>query len=425
MLTDSGGYQIFSMGHGSVSDEVKGRRHAGNTPGGTSPSSGKSLLKIDESGATFRSYIDGSVHSLSPESSIQVQYKLGADLVVVLDECTPFHAHRSYTAASMRRSHRWALRSLREFRRLGCAAPRPVGGSDGGSGTPQALYGIVQGGVFEDLREESASFVNQYPFFGAAIGGSLGPDKACMHGVVALTRPLLREDRPVHLLGIGGVRDVFHGVRLGVDTFDCVHPTRLGRHGGALVLAAHWDRLREEVEARDRLEEAEAEQAGAEAQAAALASAPAAGSHGTGESISGSEQPGGKTRKLTHQERKQQNWQRKLLKQHKLQRKNELVVREHINVTKPAMAGDPRPLDPDCACSTCRHFSRGYLHHLLRAKEQLGQTLLTAHNVHFMNTLMSDIRAGIEGGCLDEVERRYVHPELLLTPPGSAPAPAP
>lgn len=397
MLTDSGGYQIFSMGHGSVSCEVKGKRGANGSTGWN-----ETLLKIDEAGAVFRSYIDGSVHSLTPEVSMQVQQKLGADLMVVLDECTPFHVQKEYTAASMRRSHRWALRSMREFRRLGCASPGPPATAGGEARRAQALYGIVQGGVFQDLRQESAAFVNSYPFFGSAIGGSLGPDKAAMYDIMSFTRPLLRDDRPVHLLGIGGVRDIFHGVRLGIDTFDCVHPTRLARHGGALVPAAHWDRLREEVEARtlreqqQEQEQQEQEQHQQEQQ-------------GPDNSDSAVASP---AKKLTHKERKQQSWARLKLKQQRIQRRTELVVREHVNVSKSVFEGDPRPLDPACGCYTCRSFSRGYLHHLFRSKESLGPVLLTAHNVHFMNKLMSDIREGIAADCLDEVQRRYIHPEL-------------
>jgi Queuine tRNA-ribosyltransferase len=223
----------------------------------------QTLVGIDEDGATFRSYVDGTMIHLTPEMSIDIQRKLGADLIVVLDECTPFNVDKTYTAESMRRSHRWALRSLNEFARTHTGK--------------QALYGIIQGGVYEDLRTESVDFINTHPFFGTAIGGSLGATKQDMHDIVAFTRNLIRDDRPVHLLGIGGIRDIFHGVRQGIDTFDCVHPTRLGRHGGkdlfpplffrkgfmepvtfkltylplrstgrrgfagALVMAAHWD----------------------------------------------------------------------------------------------------------------------------------------------------------------------------------------
>ena len=214
MLTDSGGFQIFSLGYGNVADEIKGRR---------SVPWGKSTLKITEEGALFRSYTDGKKILLTPERSIETQHALGADLIVVLDECTPFHADYRYTEKSMHLSHRWALRSLEAFKRL----------NDG----RQALYGIVQGGIHTKLRQESASFVKSEPFFGQAVGGSLGGDKEQMHEVVAMAMAHLEPTRPTHLLGIGGVSDILNGVKQGIDTFDCTHPTRLARHGGALVSA--------------------------------------------------------------------------------------------------------------------------------------------------------------------------------------------
>ena len=211
-LTDSGGFQIFSLGYGSVANEIKGKRKLPAL---------KTLVKIDENGAIFKSYIDGSKWILTPEKSIQVQRAIGADLILVLDECTPFHVDHDYTAKSMEMSHRWELRSLQEFNR-----------SDTGK---QKLYGIIQGGIHEDLRQMSADFVNSNDFFGHAIGGSLGQNKEQMHHIVSFTAQKLSDDRPIHLLGIGGVSDIFNGVRAGIDTFDCVHPTRIARHGGALV----------------------------------------------------------------------------------------------------------------------------------------------------------------------------------------------
>lgn len=212
MLTDSGGFQIFSLGHGGVADEIKGRNRNQNQ---------KTLLKIKEEGAYFRSYIDGRKHCLTPEISIDVQRKLGADLILVLDECTPFHTDKRYTRKSMEMSHRWGVRSLEEFKR----------GHDG----RQALYGIVQGGIYPDLRQESATFVAEQPFFGQAVGGSLGGGKEQMREVVGIASEYLHPERPTHLLGIGGLVDIWNGVLYGIDTFDCVHPTRLARHGGALV----------------------------------------------------------------------------------------------------------------------------------------------------------------------------------------------
>lgn len=303
MLTDSGGFQIFSLGHGSVAAEIKGKRMGNRL---------RTLLEISEDGARFKSYIDGSTHLLTPEKSIEIQRLLGADLVVVLDECTPFHVDKAYTRRSLEMSHRWGVRSLRAFQ-----------SHDNGR---QALYGIVQGGIYEDLRQEACDFVNSHPFFGHAIGGSLGASKAQMYDVVAMAARRLDPRRPVHLLGIGGVRDIFEGVAQGIDTFDCVHPTRLARHGGALVRPPH-----------------------------AL---------------------------------------------------NEGA--EHLNLRNSACREDPNPIEPDCVCPTCQTYSRAYLHHLLKARELLAMTLITLHNVAFMNRLLDAIRHAIAEGRLNEERKRWV-----------------
>jgi queuine tRNA-ribosyltransferase len=217
-LTDSGGFQIFSMGHGGVAAEIKGNRSG--TPAAT-------LLRVEEAGATFRSYLDGSMQRLSPEISLAVQGAIGADLVVVLDECTPFHAPRAYVERALARTFRWSRRSLAAF------DSRQGRGSAG----PQAVVGIAGGHVHEDLRRQAADFVNGEDFFAHAIGDSLGGTREEMHRIVAFQAPLLRPDRPIHLLGIGQVADIWNGVAHGIDTFDCVHPTRIARHGGALVRA--------------------------------------------------------------------------------------------------------------------------------------------------------------------------------------------
>jgi queuine tRNA-ribosyltransferase len=222
MMTDSGGFQIFAFGEGTVADEIKGRRKQNPKE--------KLLLDITEEGAVFKSYIDGSKFILTPESSIDAQRKIGADLIYCLDECPPYHLDRDYMAKSMEMSHRWELRSFEEFKRH----------NDG----TQALYGIVQGGVYEDLRKESCGFVSSNDFFGTAIGGSLGVTVDQIYDdVVSWCMPNLPEDRPVHLLGIGSMRDVFSGVKLGIDTFDCVTPTRLARHGWALKKGAPNERM--------------------------------------------------------------------------------------------------------------------------------------------------------------------------------------
>ena len=211
IITDSGGYQVFSMGHGSVAEEIKRRR--------SRPES--MIISIEEEGVRFRSYLDGAERFMSPEVSMEVQAKLGSDVALVFDECTPYHVERDYTERSMERTHRWLDRCLDWHAEHG-----PPG---------QLVYGIVQGGVYEDLRAESTAYVSQSRCDGIAIGGSLGQTKEQMREVVGWSLAPLPEAPPRHLLGIGDVDDLVHAVGAGIDTFDCATPTRLGRHGTALV----------------------------------------------------------------------------------------------------------------------------------------------------------------------------------------------
>ena len=213
LITDSGGFQVFSLAHGGVADEVKGKGRPGGDHG--------SVVSIDEEGVRFKSYRDGRELFISPEVSMEVQAKLGSDIALVFDECTPYHADREYTARSMERTHRWLDR---------CLAWHGEHGPE-----RQAVFGIVQGGVHEGLRRESAEVVSAAGVDGIAIGGTLGRDKEEMRGVLELTAPLLPEAAPKHLLGIGDVDDLLTGIALGLDVFDCAIPTRLARHGTALV----------------------------------------------------------------------------------------------------------------------------------------------------------------------------------------------
>lgn len=217
IVTDSGGFQVFSLGSGlehGVGKQIgmfpdessgTGRRPRGQTA---------RLVRVDDDGATFTSHIDGSRQRLTPESSISAQEALGADIVLAFDEPTsPLH-DAEYTRRAMARTHRWAQRCL-----------------DAKTRSDQALYGIVQGGAFADLRSESARFIGSLPFDGVAIGGSLGKSKADMHAVLDWAIPYVREEWPRHLLGIGEPEDLLSCAAHGIDQFDCVAPTRLARHG--------------------------------------------------------------------------------------------------------------------------------------------------------------------------------------------------
>src|SRR5437588_6967683 len=217
IVTDSGGFQVFSLGFGlehGVGKQIGmfpgEESNTGRRPRGQAAK----LVRVDDDGATFTSHIDGSRQRLTPESSMATQEALGADIVLAFDEPTsPLH-DADYTRQAMERTHAWAER---------CLAVRQRG--------DQALYGIVQGGAFEDLRTASAGFIAGLPFQGAAIGGSLGKSKADMHAVLDWSIPYLPERWPRHLLGIGEPEDLFSCVERGIDQFDCVAPTRLGRHG--------------------------------------------------------------------------------------------------------------------------------------------------------------------------------------------------
>ncbi|HZW02966.1 MAG TPA: tRNA guanosine(34) transglycosylase Tgt [Anaerolineaceae bacterium] len=191
ILTDSGGFQVFSL---------------------------TDIRKVDDEGVTFKSHIDGSMHRLTPEKSIAVQERLGADIIMAFDECAPPY-EREYIEKAMQRTHLWAERCLEAKRR-----------------PDQALFGIVQGGVFPDLRTQSAEFIASLGFPGHAIGGlSVGETKDEMNAMLEIVTPILPEDKPRYLMGVGSPEDLINGIRRGIDIFDCVLPTRLARHQAAMT----------------------------------------------------------------------------------------------------------------------------------------------------------------------------------------------
>ncbi len=268
ILTDSGGFQVMSLAE---------------------------LRQLDEDGVTFKSHIDGARMRLTPESSIEIQKKLGSDIVMCFDECPALPAPRDRIAESMRLSMRWAERSREAF----------------GEAPGQALFGIQQGGLERDLRAESAAALRRIGFDGYAIGGlAVGEGQEAMFRVLDFAPDMLPADRPRYLMGVGKPDDILGAVMRGIDMFDCVLPTRSGRTGQA------------------------------------------------------------QTR------------------------------RGPVNIKNARHRDDPRPLDPDCSCPTCRGYSRAYLHHVFRAGEIISAMLLTWHNLHYYQELMADIRQAIEQGRL-------------------------
>ncbi len=274
ILTDSGGFQVFSLAE---------------------------MRKISERGVVFRSPVDGAKVELTPERSMEVQRALGSDIVMIFDECTPFPATEKEAADSMRLSLRWADRSK-------------VAHGDSAS----ALFGIVQGGMYQSLREESASGLTAIGFDGYAIGGlSVGEPKEEREAVLDFSIPHLPQDAPRYLMGVGKPEDIVEAVRRGVDMFDCVIPTRNARTG---FLYTHDGVLK---------------------------------------------------------------------------------------IRNSRYRTDTRPIDEQCGCYTCRHYSRAYLRHLDKCGEILGARLNTIHNLYYYQQLMSELRHAIANGELEHYARDF------------------
>lgn len=220
IMTDSGGFQAFSLGWGIIHKvgKIANIFPDENLANFNNSFNGKKFATITDDGVKFRSHIDGAEIFLTPEKSIEIQEKLGADIILAFDECTsPLH-NQQYTALALKRTHQWAIRSLQAKKNAN-----------------QALYGIVQGGAYKSLRQKSAQFITAQKFDGFAIGGSLGKSKKDMLKILEWTIPLLDNQRPRHLLGIGTIEDIENCIKRGIDTFDCVWPTRLARNGTLLI----------------------------------------------------------------------------------------------------------------------------------------------------------------------------------------------
>jgi len=270
ILTDSGGFQVFSLAE---------------------------LRKLTEAGVNFRSPVNGDAVFLSPEISMQMQAALNSDIVMAFDECPPYPATEEQARTSMELSMRWARRSREEFARLA---------------NPNALFGIVQGGTYLHLRQESLGQLTEIGFDGYAVGGlAVGEPAAERNAVLEALEPVLPRDRPRYLMGVGTPADIVQAVARGVDMFDCVMPTRNARNGHLF----------------------------------------------TSQGVV-------KIRNAGHQ-------------------------------------ADTSPLDPACACYTCRNYSRAYLRHLDRCNEILGARLNSIHNLHYYLGLMARIRAALDAGAFD------------------------
>ncbi len=207
LITDSGGFQVFSLAYGTVKDELKSRgQKKGNS----------SVLKITEEGVLFRSYRDGAKVFLTPETSIAAQKDLGADIIIPLDELPPYHIDKNKLKESLHRTHRWEKRSLDAHLK---------------NKNNQAMYAVIHGGTDINLRTQSCDYLTKLPFEGFAIGGSLGKTREEMISMLTTIMPLIPNDTPNHLLGIGDLASIDPCIKLGVDTFDSSHPTRCARHG--------------------------------------------------------------------------------------------------------------------------------------------------------------------------------------------------
>jgi len=333
MLTDSGGFQVFSLAK---------------------------LRKVTDEGVEFRSHLDGNKHFFSPEHSMEVQIALGADVMMAFDECVETPATWERTRDSMALTHAWAARSKEYFeahredvpwgsRRVSESAGQqvsegPLSGGGGFEGKTQALFGIVQGGMYPDLRRDSAERLVEMEFDGYAIGGlAVGEPPEVTHEMIARTLEILPRDRPRYVMGVGYPDQIAEYARMGVDMMDCVLPTRAARHGLLFRSAEPGE--------RQPADDVSSEEESGEAKL---------GASWTGESSA-----------------------------------TPSAIR--MNIKRVEYADDQRPIDPACGCPVCQRYTRAYLRHLFMAREPLGATLNSIHNLSFYLDIMERVRAELSG----------------------------
>ena len=221
-FTDSGGFQVLSLGVGFKKVITM---DAGATEKMATARKGERLAHVDDDGVSFKSHIDGSMHRFTPESSVEIQHEIGADIMFAFDECTSIAQPYSYQKESLARTHAWAKRCIAEHQRLTqLRSDKPY----------QALFGVIQGANYQDLREEAATFMGNLPFDGYGIGGAL--EKENLGTIVKWVNDILPANKPRHLLGLSEPDDIFIGIENGADTFDCVSPARIGRNGSLYTL---------------------------------------------------------------------------------------------------------------------------------------------------------------------------------------------
>jgi len=317
LMTDSGGFQVFSLGvaYGKeISKVVSVTDPSLLIPERSTAEDGVSrLATIGNDGVSFRSHIDGSLHYITPEKSIEIQHNLGADIIFAFDECTSPTENDRYQEEALSRTHAWAKRSLIEHKKREDEKEKNRAES---SYTPQALFGIVQGGRREELRRKSAKIIGEMDFDGYGIGGSFA--KEDMSSAVRWVNEELPVEKPRHLLGIGEPEDLFSGVENGVDLFDCVGPTRIARNGTLFT-------------------------------------------------------KNGK-----------------------------------INISNAKFVKDFNKIEDDCECYTCKNYTKAYLSHLFRAKEMLGATLASIHNVYFITNLVKKMRGAILDGSFEKYKKEFL-----------------
>ena len=303
-FTDSGGFQVLSLGAGfkKVLAMDSGYRDDDVIAEGK-----ERLARVDDDGVTFRSHLVGSEHRFTPEVSMRVQAAIGADIAFAFDELTTLNNTRSYQEIALERTRLWAERCLVEHAHLRAAHPqRPA----------QALFGVIQGAQYEDLRRRAARDIAAMDFDGFGIGGAI--EKRNLAQIVTWVTEELPDDRPRHLLGIGEPGDLFAGVAAGADTFDCVSPSREARNSAVYTSTGRF------------------------------------------------------------------------------------------NLTGSAHRRDFGPIDADCDCYTCTHYTRAYLHHAFKAKEMVSATLATVHNLHFTVSLVDRMRVALESGDFDALREEFL-----------------